>query len=188
MAHVRNSIFSGPPSASQSVGTIMDLGGNLCSDGTCQFTSPSSLNDTDPGLMPLADNGGPTLTMALRRRSRAINKAESGSSPATDQRGFVRSPRSRHDIGAVESAARPGFTVSGTVLEGTNGVGGVTVNVGDLTTVTDATGYYELFGVRRGRRIVQPIASEFTFIPPSRAVVVRRKGVAVPPFAVAPLQ
>jgi hypothetical protein len=43
----------------------------------------------DPGLLPLADNGGPTMTIALRSDSPALN---SGSNPAgltTDQRGLT---------------------------------------------------------------------------------------------------
>lgn len=60
---------------------------------------------TDPLLGPLANNGGPTATLALRPGSPAIN---AGSNPAglmTDQRGpgFVRLYGAAADIGAFEA-------------------------------------------------------------------------------------
>jgi len=57
----------------------------------------------DPKLLPLADNGGPTLTHALQDDSPAINKGDNTPNFATDQRGtgFVRS-FGRPDIGAYE--------------------------------------------------------------------------------------
>jgi hypothetical protein len=56
--------------------------------------------DGDPMLLPLADNGGSTPTMALRPYSPCINTGAPGSSTVLDQRG---TPRSRfYDIGAYE--------------------------------------------------------------------------------------
>jgi hypothetical protein len=68
---------------------------------------------TDPGLDPLGDNGGPTLTMALRDGSPALN---TGPDPVPDfpgnefdQRGpdFLRVVFGRVDIGAYEVQASP---------------------------------------------------------------------------------
>jgi len=68
----------------------------------------------DPGLDPLADNGGPTQTMALRADSLALN---TGPDPVPDfpgnefdQRGpdFLRVVFGRVDIGAYEVQAPPG--------------------------------------------------------------------------------
>jgi hypothetical protein len=58
---------------------------------------------SDPKLLPLADNGGPTLTHALQADSPAINQGDNTPNFATDQRGtgFVRS-FGRPDIGAYE--------------------------------------------------------------------------------------
>ncbi|WP_223847121.1 T9SS type A sorting domain-containing protein [Hymenobacter montanus] len=56
----------------------------------------------DPLLSPLANNGGPTQTMALRAGSPAID-AGGSSCPATDQRGLVRVGAC--DIGAYEFSA-----------------------------------------------------------------------------------
>ena len=53
----------------------------------------------DPLLKDLADNGGPTLTMALSAGSPAINAGANGC-PATDQRGEIR--EGQCDIGAYE--------------------------------------------------------------------------------------
>jgi hypothetical protein len=85
---------------------VLDAGGNLSSDGSCGFDS--GLNGVDPLLGPLADNGGPTPTMALLPGSPAIGRANPASAPATDQRGVPR-PRASSDIGAFQTA--PALTI-----------------------------------------------------------------------------
>jgi hypothetical protein len=55
---------------------------------------------TDPKLGPLANNGGPTLTMALLPGSPAIDAWNTSLSPSTDQRGFPRPIGLAADIGA----------------------------------------------------------------------------------------
>ncbi len=54
-------------------GTITSNGYNLSSDGTCNFNGNGDLNNVDPILGPLENNGGPTLTMALLPGSPAID-------------------------------------------------------------------------------------------------------------------
>lgn len=83
-----------------------NLGNNLDSGDTCGWGSDKgSLSHTDPALAPLADNGGPTKTMALLPGSTAINgvvyNAPNGC-PATDQRGVARPQDGPCDIGAFE--------------------------------------------------------------------------------------
>jgi hypothetical protein len=78
------------------------LGHNLSSDATCGFNNVGSLNNTDPMLGPLTNNGGPTLTMALLPGSPAIDAGDSSAAPATDQRGFPRPAGLASDIGAFE--------------------------------------------------------------------------------------
>src|SRR5262249_38895323 len=56
----------------------------------------------DPKLLPLADNGGPTPTHALRADSLAINAGANPDNLATDQRGQPRVSGVRADIGAFE--------------------------------------------------------------------------------------
>ena len=91
-------------------GIITDAGHNLSSDGSCAFTNTGSVNNTDPKLGPLADNGGPTWTMALLPGSPAIGAADSAGAPPTDQRGVVRPQGPGVDIGAFEYEYIPMFT------------------------------------------------------------------------------
>jgi len=66
--------------------------------------SETNLMMLDPLLSPLADNGGPTPTMALASQSPAIGTGLFNASyPDLDQRGFSRS--GRPDIGAYQYAA-----------------------------------------------------------------------------------
>ena len=64
----------------------------------------------DPKLGPLADNGGPTWTMALLSGSPAIDAGKSAGAPATDQRGVTRPQGPGVDIGAFEYQYVPVFT------------------------------------------------------------------------------
>lgn len=70
-------------------------GYNLVGDGsaTGNFTSPGDATGVgNPGLRPLADNGGPTRTHALRQTSPAVDRVAAASCPppAEDQRGVER--------------------------------------------------------------------------------------------------
>ncbi|MCW5553323.1 MAG: hypothetical protein KIS67_14330 [Verrucomicrobiae bacterium] len=85
-----------------STGFISDAGHNLSSDDSCTFTNLGSLNHTDPKLGPLANNGGPTLTMSLLPGSPAIDAGDSAAAPPTDQRGVPRPYGAAADIGAYE--------------------------------------------------------------------------------------
>jgi hypothetical protein len=74
--------------------------------------SSSSVNNvfgSDPLLLPLADNGGPTKTHALLPGSPAINTGLNFTGQATDQRGgpFVRVFGPAADIGAFEVQPPP---------------------------------------------------------------------------------
>lgn len=84
-------------------GRIVDLGYNISSDNSGNFTYPTSLQNTDPLLGPLANNGGPTLTMALLEGSPGIDTGNAQTCPATDQRGVPRPFAYGCDIGAYES-------------------------------------------------------------------------------------
>jgi hypothetical protein len=101
-----NSILAYSPSGGNAFGPLTDGGHNLSSDASCSFTNAGSLNNTDPLLGPLADNGGPTLTMALLAGSPAIDAGDDALAPALDQRG-VRRPQGAHsDMGAFEFIER----------------------------------------------------------------------------------
>ncbi len=81
---------------------------NLDADGTCQFASPDQGTTGNPRLAGLANNGGPTDTMALGAGSPAINAGDPQSCPAgsgTDQR--YATAVGTCDIGAFEFGGKP---------------------------------------------------------------------------------
>jgi hypothetical protein len=110
---LENSILAYSGSGSNASGTITDDGYNISSDGSANFGGGSSYNFTDPLLGPLANNGGPTLTMALLPNSPAIDSGVTNNAPATDQRGYARPAGSGFDIGAFEFGAVPAQTGTG---------------------------------------------------------------------------
>lgn len=101
-----NTLLATNAPGSNCFGRITDAGHNLSSDASCAFTNLGSLNNTDPKLGLLGDNGGPTLTMALLPDSPAIDGGDDVSAPSTDQRGLPRPVGAASDIGAYEYAAR----------------------------------------------------------------------------------
>ncbi len=67
------------------------------------ITSPASaILFQDPQLAPLANNGGPTSTMAITASSPAFNRAAAATCPAIDQRGISRPQGGACDVGAYE--------------------------------------------------------------------------------------
>ena len=109
---IRNSIVANNLGGN-CAGPMASQGYNLSSDNTCNFSGPGDLNNHDPLLGPLQNNGGPTQTMALLPGSPAID----GGNPAgctdglgnllkTDQRGMPRPDKEDTggcDMGAYES-------------------------------------------------------------------------------------
>jgi hypothetical protein len=91
-------------------GSISTPGANIDSGSTCGFSAGLNMPNTDPLLMPLADNGGYTRTMALLPGSPAID-AGSGIICSTlpvdgvDQRGVARPIGPGCDLGAYEAPA-----------------------------------------------------------------------------------
>lgn len=80
---------------------------NMDADATCAgFTHPEATPLLDE---PLADNGGPTETLALLPDSEAIDVASNCPPPNTDQRGVERPQGEACDLGAfeVESTGDP---------------------------------------------------------------------------------
>jgi hypothetical protein len=110
----QNSIVANTASGGNCSGVAVTSNGyNLSSDGTCNFNNTGDLNNTNPILGPLQDNGGPTKTQALLFGSPAIDAGNPGGCTdgqgrllRTDQRG---EPRPDHedtsgcDMGAYES-------------------------------------------------------------------------------------
>jgi hypothetical protein len=75
-------------------------GYNLSSDSTCGLTGVGDQTAVNPLLGPLANNGGPTETMALKVNSPAIDAVQFCPPPKTDQRGVKR--QGPCDVGAYE--------------------------------------------------------------------------------------
>jgi hypothetical protein len=93
---------------------VTDEGYNLDDDGSCEFSgvnaSPSPTLDATLGS--LANNGGPTQTIALLSNSPAIDKVPAADCPATDQRGAPRTAPC--DIGAYDTDFPSLFCPTGT--------------------------------------------------------------------------
>lgn len=89
-------------------GVVTSVGWNLESANTCNLHQTGDLINTNPTLGTLANNGGPTETMALLAGSPAIDAADPacpGKGESTDQRGVTRPQGPRCDIGAYEAQA-----------------------------------------------------------------------------------
>ncbi|HET6594678.1 MAG TPA: PxKF domain-containing protein [Anaerolineales bacterium] len=106
---VQNSILSGA-SIDNCGGSVVDLGNNLSwpIENNCPGTQD------DPRLDSLADNGGPTQTVALLTGSPAIDSGNNDTCESTDQRGVTRPQGEACDIGAFESALINIFSVTNT--------------------------------------------------------------------------
>lgn len=103
-------------------GELRSEGANIDSGVTCAFVAPGDQTSTDANLLPLAPNGGYTLTHALRANSPAVDMGDLvgcidyvGYYLTTDQRGYVRDIDGnrdgdiRCDVGAFEfDPADPG--------------------------------------------------------------------------------
>jgi len=109
---LQNSIVANN-SGGNCLGTPTSNAYNLSSDSTCNFSGPGDMNNIDPLLGPLQNNGGPTQTMALLPGSPAIDAGNPagctdshGHLLKTDQRGQPRPDKEDTggcDIGAYES-------------------------------------------------------------------------------------
>jgi hypothetical protein len=91
-------------------GTLTSHGYNLSSDGACDFDGTGDLNNTDPELGKLQNNGGPTETLALLPGSPAIDSGNpsgctdnKGHLLKTDQRGQPR--HDKEDAGGCDRGA-----------------------------------------------------------------------------------
>ncbi|TDD29679.1 DNRLRE domain-containing protein [Kribbella turkmenica] len=99
---LRNSVVAGNRLGADCNFAIGSEGGNLDSADTCYFRGPRDRNNVgDPRLDAVADNGGPTMTQALRVDSFAVDGGVSPC-PPTDQRGVTRPKNGRCDSGAFE--------------------------------------------------------------------------------------
>jgi hypothetical protein len=94
----------GPPLA-----LTIDGANNLIGSVGAPLIQPPDTLQFNPQLQPLADNGGPTRTHALRANSPAIDAGNNAAGLSFDQRGgeFPRVYGKAPDIGAFEKQGTP---------------------------------------------------------------------------------
>jgi hypothetical protein len=132
-------------------GPVIGMGMNLMQDGSCGVSGDHAhfITTADPLLSPLADNGGPTMTMALQKGSPAIDEGDNGICAAAtgnlDQRGQARPFDGNNDgiatcdIGAFEFDAQPPVITAH--VDGALGNNGWYVNNVNITwNVADSQG------------------------------------------------
>ncbi len=111
---IQNSIVANSASGGSCSGAMISSGYNLSSDNTCSFNGPGDLNNTQPMLGTLGNNGGPTQTIPELTGSPTIDAGNpngctnsSGQLLTIDQRGYPRPGKFKHDkrcdMGAYES-------------------------------------------------------------------------------------
>jgi hypothetical protein len=103
-----NTIVSNQAVGVDCVGPITSNGYNLESSTSCGFAGVGDMQNINPLLGILQDNGGPTFTHALLAGSPAINIIPNGvngcgTTITTDQRGISRPEGAACDIGAFEA-------------------------------------------------------------------------------------
>ena len=161
-------------------GSFTDAGYNLSSDSSVALSNNGLLN-TDPQLLALTTNGGPTQTMAFGLNSPAINRGDTntGSFLAVDQRGQPRVQGGRSDIGAYESPVIGLFNLSGQIVDGAKDfapISNVLVtftvwatnssgqsNFWTFTTTSATNGSYAFTNVPGGNAVVTPSRDNYRF-------------------------
>jgi len=107
-ATIAGSILGAASSGPICSNPVVSNGWNVVADGSCFVGTATDHVGVDPLLGPLADNGGPTLTLLPGVTSPAIDAIPVGtqflcdSFSPTDQRGVARPQGPACDIGSVE--------------------------------------------------------------------------------------
>jgi uncharacterized repeat protein (TIGR02543 family) len=133
---LRNTLLAHGEEGGNGAGSLTDAGFNMSSDASCSFASGTSFNLTDPRVLGLADNGGPTPTLALDRDSPAIDFGTTIGAPSLDQRGRPRPTGASGDIGAFERGLEAEAVAIRLSVEGTSG---------EIRFQASAGVHYELF-------------------------------------------
>ncbi|HHY58536.1 MAG TPA: S8 family serine peptidase [Chloroflexi bacterium] len=133
-----------------SAGFITSVGYNVENTNTCGLNAAGDLVNADPLLGALQDNGGATLTHALRLDSPAIDRVplhtlNCGDLVKSDQRGFTRPLATGCDAGALESTTVLGGVTPIPTIQGaghTSPKTGATVTTRGIVTVATRDGFY----------------------------------------------
>lgn len=130
--------------------TLTDAGGNLSDDASCDFVLATSRNNvpdsnaTPPpiplNLGSLANNGGPTETIAVLGGSAASSYGVVANCPATDQRGVARPASGPLDGTCSSGAYQVGATNSSGTAAGCTAPATCNLTGGDSQTAASGTG------------------------------------------------
>lgn len=190
LLNIRNSIVAGNNGTAASpdyTGAAVSLGNNIIGNvGTSTGWIASDLQNTNPLLGPLADNGGPTRTYLPQPGSPAINGGQNcvvdlscptdnpNAALTTDQRGLARLNGANVDIGSVEVAAAA-FSIRGRVLDsGGTPIRSATITISSANTFgipslatirTSGMGYFRIADLAAGTYSVTASAKGHTFTP-----------------------
>ncbi len=94
--------------------SILNLSNTILDGGCPSGATCTNVQNVDPVLQPLANNGGFTKTMALGKDSSAINRANPADCPNKDQRGKLRRKAGGYcDNGAYEAQPSSFIAVAG---------------------------------------------------------------------------
>lgn len=154
------------------VAAPISLGHNLSDDATCSFTQTGDMENVDPLLAPLADNGGFVPTHALRPGSPAIDAGSAAECASSDARGVARpydgdgDGTATCDIGAFES--RHQLAVRDTTLaEGDSGTTNAvfTVTLAPTSTVPVQVEYVTADGTAQAFADYIPVSGTLLFNP-----------------------
>ena len=141
------------------VGTLISAGHNLDNGSSCGFTQPGDLQNSNPEVAALADNGGPRWRPApLLQGSPAIDAGTNNGCPSTDARGVARPQGPACDIGAYETAnqgyllvAADGgiFNFGAATFFGSMGGSHLNAPIVGTASTPDGKGYWDGGGRRR---------------------------------------
>jgi hypothetical protein len=172
-----NTIVADPKSGANAFGAVTDIGHNLCSDKSCEFSDFSSHNSVNPYLGPLTNNGGLTATMALLPGSPALDTALSLKNLVADQRGQSRPSGPGFDIGAFEKSA---YLAQGKVISGSVGIPNLKITLTSInatrTTTTDGTGNFTFSNLAPGSYDLTPDPAGVGYYPPTITVLITQLG------------
>lgn len=101
---ITRSVLAAPSAGLNCVRGVDPVSGgyNLASDASCGWTGTGDVNNLDPVLGPLNDNGGPTATHLPDPASPAVDAIPGAGCVSRDQRGVARPAGAGCDRGAVE--------------------------------------------------------------------------------------
>jgi len=106
---ISNSIYNTSDQCTLTCTVVYGNEGQVSDDNVCgaYLATECIVDNPDPRLGPLQDNGGPTQTHALLPGSAAIDRCVNNCTVTTDQRGVPRPQGDHCDIGAYEAEPQP---------------------------------------------------------------------------------